>query len=504
MTWRSMALCAALLPAVMAFSATAVSTTAADAAAQPISALGQRNSLDAALSAIRPELIRADLEYLACDDMAGRDTPSTEQRLAARFLRNRLQRLGLQPGAKDGWFQTYPVTWRKVKEPETRAWFEHGDRKVELTFFRDWFLGRGDLVEGDLAGGVIFVGKGTKEEIAQTLALRGKVALAIDRGDGGDFVESTAAALKETGAVALLLMRPEGGAAAPYEQDPPASLQSLRRGSASWPRGEPSTRLPRAYLSQSGARALLELAGGEEPRVGQELGPTFHEVVAVHGGGKALCENVCGFWPGANPERSREVIVVSAHYDHIGIEADGRVYNGADDNGSGTVGLLALAEALSELGPLERSVLLIWVSGEEKGLWGSQAWSDAPWLPDGAHAVANINIDMIGRNAPQSLLVTPTSRHPAYNGLTKIAERLASSEGFAKLESADDYYTRSDHANFARLKIPVAFLFANVHADYHQLTDDVEKIDFDKISRVTRLVLRMLDELQGEELLPTH
>jgi hypothetical protein len=187
------------------------------------------------------------------------------------------------------------------------------------------------------------------------------------------------------------------------------------------------------------------------------------------------------------------------------------IYNGADDNGSGTCGMLALAEALVKYGPMKRSVLLIWVSGEEKGLWGSRAWAQNPVLPEGMKAVANINIDMIGRNAPDVLYVTPSPKHKDYNGLTRLMERFGAEEGFGDfaegkeqgfdgLGSADDYYGRSDHAEFAKLGIPVCFLFAGVHDDYHRPTDTIEKIDYDKIHRVVKVVIKALDALQDSQL----
>jgi len=146
-------------------------------------------------------------------------------------------------------------------------------------------------------------------------------------------------------------------------------------------------------------------------------------------------------------------------------------------------------------------VMIIWVSGEEKGLWGSKAFSENPWFPDGARPIANINIDMVGRNGAEKLLVTPTrERAKDYNGLTKLAEQLAPEEGFPKLGSADQYYERSDHAMFAKLGIPVMFLFSDVHEDYHQPGDDPEKLDYDKVHRVARLVLRMLDRMQTDKL----
>ena len=211
-------------------------------------------------------------------------------------------------------------------------------------------------------------------------------------------------------------------------------------------------------------------------------------------------ENVCGFWRGSDPDLANEVIIISAHYDHVGVRG-GKIHNGADDNGSGTTGLLALSEALATYGKLRRSVMVMWVSGEEKGLYGSKAWTKNPWLPEGCRAVANINIDMVGRNAADKLLVTPTREHEEYNGLTRLAERLAPLEGFPMLGSADDYYQRSDHYNFRKnLDIPVAFLFSDVHDDYHKPTDTPDKIDYDKVRRVARLVMRMLDGMQDDVL----
>ncbi len=487
---------ATLLVAAIASHATA-GNEPGDAAARTSRDL----TLDAALDAVRPELIKADIDYIACDDMAGRDTPSREQRLAARFLRNRVQRLGLKPGAKEGYFFNYPLDFKRVKEPETKAWLQMGSERHELAFATDFFLSARSLATADLSAGLLFCGGGSKEELAQTLALRGKFAVVVDRGDFGRRLDE---ALIAAGAVGAVMVRADDARGPAYEEIFPQQLDSMRRGSPSWPSADEAKSLPRVLLPKSTGQMLMAAFGSAPPRVGQELDATFGLTVALQGDGKVQCEDVCAFWPGSDPSLADETILVSAHYDHLGVAPDGRVFNGADDNGSGTCGLLALAEALVAYGPMSRSVMLIWVSGEEKGLWGSQAWSAAPWLPGTAKAVADINIDMIGRNKPDSLLITPTSKHAAYNGMVRLAERLAPEEGFPNLGSADEYYTRSDHAMFARLGIPVTFLFADIHDDYHRVTDDPEKIDCDKIARVVRIVVRMLEAMQGPTLLPAH
>ena len=226
---------------------------------------------------------------------------------------------------------------------------------------------------------------------------------------------------------------------------------------------------------------------------------TFAETRRASQEDTVQAENVVGLWPGSDPTLGTQVVLVSAHYDHLGAMKNGRVYPGADDNGSGTVALLALAEALVAQGPLRCSVMLVWTSGEESGLWGSQAFADAPCLPPGSKAVANINLDMVGREAATRLSITPfATTHPAFSGLARMAAEVARAEGFTELGSADQYFHRSDNFNFAKLGIPVVSLFDDMQADYHQPTDTPDKIDGDKVARVTRMVLRMLVALQGD------
>jgi Zn-dependent M28 family amino/carboxypeptidase len=132
-------------------------------------------------------------------------------------------------------------------------------------------------------------------------------------------------------------------------------------------------------------------------------------------------------------------------------------------------------------------------------MWGSRFFVEQPWFPDGAQPVADLNLDMVGRNAGNQLLVSPfAAGSRGYGGLARRIAAIAPEEGFDHLASADGYYERSDQANFAKLGIPVAFLFSDVHPDYHEPTDDVEKIDGDKLRRVARLVVKTLVELQGD------
>jgi hypothetical protein len=503
---RTFALLALSLVALFPASSSALARSGAvtDAGARKAAATGK---LDAALDSIRLENIKADIFFIASDELEGRDTPSPGQRIAARFLRARLERLGFAPGAADGYIYEYPLYLPRLDETKSYARTSLRNEVTEFTLGVDYFIQSRSLAAFEGNAAVVFCGTGRDKDAPKDLAkaVGGKWALCFD--DGKTFSD-VLKNLTEAGALGVLMAPGPGYDDKPYSERFGDELRRLRAADVSWPREEKREGvLPVLWLAPNAAERLAPELFGENakrnPKPGTELAASFaHARVLSGDNGTVLCENVCGFWPGSDPALRDEVIVLSAHYDHVGWRGQKReIHNGADDNGSGTTTLLAVAEALATHGPLRRSVMLMWVSGEEKGLFGSKAWTEKPWLPGQGRAVCNLNIDMVGRNAPEKLMITPTAKRAEYNGLVKLAEDLAPLEGFPKLESCDTYWDRSDHANFARnLKIPVAFLFSDVHQDYHKPTDDPDKIDYDKVRRVSRLVVRMLNGLQEDKL----
>lgn len=217
-------------------------------------------------------------------------------------------------------------------------------------------------------------------------------------------------------------------------------------------------------------------------------------------------ENIWAYIEGS--EKPNEVIVISAHYDHVGIQ-NGDIYNGADDDGSGTVAIVQIAQAFQKAkkeghGP-KRSILFLHVTGEEHGLHGSRYYSQNPLFPI-ANTVADINIDMIGRR---------DFDHPNTNNYVYVigADRLstdlhnitvAQNEKYTKLDldfkfndpkDPNHFYERSDHYNFAKHGIPSVFLFNGVHADYHKKTDEVDKIEFDALAKRAQLAFVIAWEL---------
>jgi hypothetical protein len=221
-------------------------------------------------------------------------------------------------------------------------------------------------------------------------------------------------------------------------------------------------------------------------------------------------ENIWAFIEGS--EKPNEIIVISAHYDHVGIK-NGEVYNGADDDGSGTVALLEIAQAFSKAkkdghGP-KRSILFLHVTGEEHGLLGSSYYSQHPLFPL-ANTITDINIDMIGRHDEfhnnSSNYVYLIGSDYLSTDLYNICEE--ANKKYVNLfidykynDRADPnrFYYRSDHYNFAKNGIPSVFLFNGVHADYHQATDEVNKIEFDALAKRAQLAFTVAWELANRE-----
>jgi hypothetical protein len=480
---------------------------AALALASPQSS-GDAAAFERGLAAIQPQRIRADLVFLADDEMRGRDTPSPEQRVAARYLRSRVSRLGFEPAGEDGGFlDPYLLGFRRLDADESGVTVRAGEDEERLRFGRDYFLAStGEAETLDVEGGVIYLGAAGRDEFeAKGDAIAGRWVLCLDTGTRAMQRKKRA---QELGAVGVLVTPGPDYAKEPYAERFARITAGLSAGRLT---GGPVTPLAPGSAARESADPGAEGAAQPFPQVYvvPEVGSAW---ISAHEVGDVLplvvqetrraqstveVENVCALWRGSDPVLSNDVMIVSAHYDHVGARGD-EIYNGADDNGSGTSGLLALAEALAAHGPLQRSVLLIWVSGEEKGLFGSQAWVAEPTLPAGMRPVSNLNIDMIGRNAPERLGITPSENHRAANFLSAVARELSPLEGFPTLESADQYYQRSDQANFAKLDIPVCFFFSGEHEDYHQPTDTADKIDYDKIHRVVRLVFRMLTRLDSQ------
>jgi len=234
------------------------------------------------------------------------------------------------------------------------------------------------------------------------------------------------------------------------------------------------------------------------------------EFMKQRGGGNLPdSENILAFIEGS--EKPDEIVVVSAHYDHVGTK-NGVVYNGADDDGSGTVAVMEIAKAFQQAkkagkGP-KRSILFLHVTGEEHGLFGSEYYSEHPVFPL-ANTVVDLNIDMIGRDDPanrgkQYVYVIGSemlsSQLKVINeAANKRTNNLELNYKYDDLNDPEQLYYRSDHYNFAKHNIPVAFFFDGIHEDYHKPGDDPEKIDYQLLEKRTQLIFTTSWDIANRE-----
>ena len=267
----------------------------------------------------------------------------------------------------------------------------------------------------------------------------------------------------------------------------------------------PGLEVAAAYLASEFLRMGLQPAGD-----GTGYLQRYPVVVRGSNGGTTHhAPNVVAVLPGSDSVLRNTYIVFSAHFDHVGIgrpDAYGdSIYNGADDDASGTAAIMEIAEAFASLPvPPARSLVFLAVSGEERGLLGSRHFADHPTVPADA-IVANINLDMIGRNAPDSIVAIGQQ----FSSLGPLVQEVARRRPELGLTVADDlwpeenFFFRSDHFSFARLEIPAIFFFAGVHEDYHRPSDHVDDIDTDKTARVARLVFWLGHAIATEPMPPS-
>lgn len=464
--------------------------------------IGQPDSLAVRLGAtITAQDLKEHLEILASDSFLGRETGKKGQKLAAAYLRERFQRMGVPPldstllsGMGAGYFQTFRlieskrgrtelyVDGRRLLRPE--QYFYVSEALQEPVSIRRLQVLVSSQVDSSVslnAAHVILRAKtgpaGSMDEIRpilETLRARGAATCFVVL-DDGVFSE-----LKD-------LVHMEG-----------TSMRLAEEPMSARPNGR-STQV--FFLSDAAVEEVLGKRGAE--RLGRaDDGASIRArlmIGASRSDSTLEAENVLAYIEGTS--KPEELVVITAHYDHIGVEG-GVVYNGADDDGSGTAALLEIAEALIKAKSAgrgsARSVLIMPVSGEEKGLLGSRFYSDHPVFPL-ERTIANLNIDMIGRvdsaHIGKSDYVYIIGSDRLSTDLHKLNEKANSEYVGLSLDyafnAADDpnrFYYRSDHFNFARKGVPCIFYFSGVHEDYHQPGDDVGKIQFDLLEKRTRLV----------------
>lgn len=459
------------------------------------------------------------LQFLASDAMGGRNAGTVHDTITAAYVASVFRGLGLEPAGDDGTYLAhFPLLASSLDLERAHVRMRAADGTATGFVLEDEAALGGVGGGYDVTADAVFVGYGIVHEASERddyagLDVTGKFAVMISGTPEGSSGLGRAAgwrgkrdAARAAGAAGMVVIsKPSEEENRTYSwvaHNMAGKSMQLDRGEEA----EPG--FPRVYLTTDAGAELL-VAGGldlDTAVAGDVRGPlngvALSAAAPVHSE-RIMSANVAGLLPGNDPVLKDEVIVLSAHMDHVGINDAGEIHNGADDNASGTSTVMTVAEALVNGPRLKRSVLFLTVSAEEKGLLGSEWWVDHPTVPLES-IVANLNMDMVGRNDPDSLGITPSPEHPDFNTLVEQAIALGPAAGLdvgfkageGDLErKVDVYYQRSDHANFAKKGIPVAFVFAGEHEDYHQPSDTIEKIDQAKVLKVVDLIRRLVTEV---------
>ncbi|MGQ0713465.1 MAG: M20/M25/M40 family metallo-hydrolase [Gemmatimonadaceae bacterium] len=472
------------------------------------------------ITAIDVEALRADLTEFASDAFLGRLAGTPHARRAAEFIASRLTTIGLAPGGDSGFFQAVPLS-RQVFAPTTKFLVTSRGRAVDLKLAEDIVpllrLGEGvPLPKLSADGEIVFAGYALnspqleRNDLSQ-LDLAGKVVVFV--GGAPPAADSATRARLEApeqlgqrmgsilmqGPAAVVII-----AGGKLNEDFDALASEVTHGSLELgaTEQEPERVLPMIMFARPRPGSPLLPTGWPNDDKPQSLGRHLTAKITL-GRAQIVGHNVVGILRGSDPSLAESYVALGAHLDHIGVQtpvAGDSIANGADDDGSGSMGLVAVARALaSSPSRPRRSVLFVWHTGEEAGMLGSEWFVTHPTVRLDS-VVAQLNADMIGRNGPDSLMLVGPRAAP--NGQSRVLGAVVDSVNASlarpftidrEWDSPDhpeQIYLRSDHYSYAKRGIPIVFYTTGLHADYHKVSDEVSKIDFDKLSRVSDLIMR--------------
>ncbi|MFB3854870.1 MAG: M28 family peptidase [Vicinamibacterales bacterium] len=529
------------------------------------------------VSAIRTEDLKRWLGYLASDALEGRGNGSEGLGLAAAYVANELEKLGVQPGGDNGtWFQRVKVlgirsTNRSTLTVEVNGkarTFKNGEGirfpansggKRTVTIDQVEFVGYGlnapavehnDYAGRDVKGkAVVWFGAGGPKGLDQQQARRilsGRNRYATEQAFAAAVIGSAAAG-PQPGAGRGAAAPPAGGRGAapgaPAAAGAGAGAGAGRGQAASTPVDFTTVQRLDAAIAPSVtvdadaaddfygflfAGSPTSWADIKAKAAAQEPLPvltlpgvklTFnidadYEVLQTQ-----FTRNVVGIVPGTDPKLRETYVLLGAHLDHTGYQQgvtqqEDRIFNGADDDGSGSAALLAIAKAFVQGPKPRRSIRLVWFTGEERGLWGSRY--DADFGVDPALAVAQLNIDMIGRNAGDRAEMANTVYVIGSDRIStelhninveandSLPKPLTLNYEYNDPADTENLYFRSDHYSYAAKGIPIVFYTTGLHPDYHRVTDSIEKIEWEKFTRITGLVYETARRLAMSDRAPAR
>ncbi len=495
------------------------------------------------------------LYFVASDEMEGRDTPSRGLDTTAKFIGMNLSKWGFKPAGDNGTFYQKIALKRDMPDPAATS-LEIGGQK--FSYGEDLVRASGNMT-GKMTAKIVFAGNGWMVKSKNLnpyagLDVKGKIIAVFGEGPmggrnlvpmpagitqadltgtrGQDWADAATYA-RENGAAGVMVLASKfltsnWGMATQMFGRSRMFVEKLARPQSNPQPGNASN----VFLASEKLSNAIFVGEAGNPLAGYtnsfELTKEFNFSIGTKSE-TAWTQNVVAIWEGSDPVLKNEMVAIGAHYDHVGVNQNApgpdKIFNGADDDGSGTVAVLSIAEALAKAPKRpKRSVLFVWHCGEEKGLWGSEYFNKFPTV-DIKQVVAQLNIDMIGRSKKPGYLA-PCDTNPApgrrpcneslsgENEVYVIGKDMMSStlgsivsganSGYLNLKydtryddpkDTNQFFFRSDHYNYAVNGIPVAFWFDGEHEDYHGAGDHPDKIDYAKMEKVSRTILITLLKL---------
>ncbi|HEX3035343.1 MAG TPA: M20/M25/M40 family metallo-hydrolase [Thermodesulfobacteriota bacterium] len=463
---------------------------------------------------ITAEEITSHVRHLASDELGGRESGTPGNREAADYIASHLNSYGLKPLGDNGtYFQNFTFTSGVRLGDQNSLAISMGENEKELKVKKD-YVPLSFSSEGTVSGELVFAGYGISapdlnyDDYAD-IDVKDKIVLVLryipeDYSSKSKFyryapLHYKATNAREKGAKGIIFVTP-------FSQKEEEDLGGMRFHSSF-----SDSRIHAVILRREIANKILKTAGREMKDLEKKLSDKKTDSFIVPDTGVSLhtdlikeersTSNIIGLLEGSDPELKDEVIVIGAHYDHIGLGDEfsvgkdesnkGKVHNGADDNASGTAGLLELAEYFShKRDSLERSLIFIAFSGEEKGVLGSSYYVKNPKFPL-EKTVAMLNMDMIGRLRDNTLTVIGAGTSPQWKDLIESA---SSAVGLS-IKTRESGLAASDQTVFFTKDIPVLLFFTGVHSDYHTPGDDWNKINSEGEEKILRLIAEITRNL---------
>jgi hypothetical protein len=479
-------------------------------------------NLKKGLKQITPDLLEQHINYLASDSLKGRNTPSPGLDLAADYIAGQFASMGIQK-VNGSWFQNIPLITKNLDVDKCLFRLTKGEESKTFPLKTDYIpfeMTADTLVKSS----VLFAGYGiTAPEYHyddyQGMDVRGKIVVVMKHEPGEkdstslfngktdtkySFIKTKVENAIKHGAIGLLvvtdplnhmLLNPQGY---PW----PSLSKFLPQDNLPVELITRETNIPVIQIGETVVKFLfgsLDSLKNIQKRIDKSNSPSSFQIVHTECDLSTRlkitgynAKNVMGILEGKNSMLKKEYVVIGGHYDHVGFmknhkNGEDYIYNGADDNASGTAGVLAIAKAFTSMKTKpERSVVFILFAGEELGLFGSKYYCENPLLPV-EKTVAMLNLDMISRNGRDTLQLDGLKQNP---DMAEIISKEAKKMKFINIEGDEDLFKRSDHYNFFKKGISAMDITSGLHKDYHTVRDNPDSVDPEKAARISELTFK--------------